>query len=202
MDKNKAVMAFILCLGIVAALTVRERPADTLFDETGTFGSSKVIDFNGQEYKVWMLAREGEIVCFGRHCKNSWSDTTTQYMVQSGSQTQTNIPLAATELTGTYRVIGDFTNKEEIRFGLSLAVNGSINSRAYVQYSLTGANWFNISRNDSTISLAGVVPITRTTSWEQLPIGTQATDVILRVMTVNGDGVADPQYRGGWIETR
>lgn len=204
MDKKKIYgigIALLLVVSFATAITVRQQTLDTIFDG-GTFGSRWDTTINGNDITVWLLAKDNEYVAFGNQVRNKFPDSTTQYMIQSGSQTQTNVAAAATELTGNYRMIADLTHKDEIRFGTSYNVNGSINTRLYVQYSIGGANWFNISRNDSVIYINGVAPQAKVTGWEQLPLGTQATDVMLRVVTVGGDGAADPQYRGVWIETR
>lgn len=204
MDKKKIYgigIALLLVISFATAFTVRQQTLDEIFDG-GTFGSRWDTVVNGNDVTVWLLAKDNEYVAFGKQVRNSFPDSTTQYMIQSGSQTQTNVAAAATELTGTYRMIADLTNKDEIRFGTSYAVNATANTRLYVQYSFTGTNWFNLSRNDSVIYVTGVPPRVKTTAWEALPLPTTASEVMLRVVTVGGDGVADPQYRGVWIETR
>jgi hypothetical protein len=195
-------LALLLVISGVTAGFLRDTSRYDLFGDSGGMGDSRNIMTPNGERKVWLLAQNDEWVYFNGRMINDWPDSTTQYMVQSGSQTQTNTPAAATELTGNYRVIGDFTDKQEFRFGTTLAVQSSTNARMYLQYSLTGANWFNVSRNDQSISLSGTTPITRVTEWEEVPPGMKVGNTILRVVTVGGDGVADPQYRGVWIEAR
>jgi hypothetical protein len=202
---NKTIM-LMLCLALVGSVTagfLRDTSRFDLFGDSGGIGDSRIINTPNGERKVWLLAQNDEWVYFNGRMVNNWPDSTTQYMVQSGSQTQTNIPAAVTELTGNYRVIGDFTDKIELRFGTTLAVQGSNNSRLYLQYSLTGAQWFNVSATDQTLSLSGVTPFSRVTEWEEVATGMRlASNPIIRVITVGGDGVADPQYRGVWIEAR
>lgn len=209
MDKFYKVMWAVFFLGIVLAATgvtagfLRDTGRADLFGDVGGMGESRFLDTPNGERKVWLLAQNDEWVYFNGRMINNWPDSTTQYMVQSGSQTQTNIPAALTELTGNYRVIGDFTDKEKLRFGTTLAVAGNTGSRLYLQYSLTGTNWFNVSATDQAVALNGAAPLTRVTEWEDAPAGLKlAPNPIIRVVTVGGDGVVDPQYRGVWIEAR
>jgi len=205
MDKKTLLLGLfaLVMIGGVTAGFLRDTGRAYLFGDIGGMGDSRVIDTPSGERKVWLLAQNDEWVYFNGRMVNNWPDSTTQYMVQSGSQTQTNIPAALTELTGTYRIIGDFTDKEQLRFGTTLAVAGNAGSRLYLQYSVTGANWFNVSATDQSIQLNGTAPITRVTTWEDVAPGMRvAQNPIIRVVTVGGDGVADPQYRGVWIEAR
>lgn len=203
MKHTLSIMAVTLALvGGVTAGFLRDTSRFDLFGDSGGMGDARFLDTPNGERKVWLLAQNDEWVYFNGRMINNWPDSTTQYMVQTGSQTQTNAPAAVTELTGTYRVIGDFTDKEQLRFGATLAVAGATTQRLYLQYSLTGANWFNVSRTDQTITTSGTTPITRVTEWEDVPTGMKIGNPIIRVVTVGGDGVADPQYRGVWIEAR
>lgn len=203
---NKKTYLIIAALVVVSGVTagfIRDADRATLFGDVGGIGDARVIDTPNGERKVWLLAQNDEWVYFNGRMINNWPDSTTQYMVQSGSQTQTNIPAALTELTGNYRTIVDFTDKEQLRFGTSLNVQGNAGSLLYLQYSVNGAQWFNVSRNDQSIQLNGTTPLTQVTEWEDVAPGMRlANKAIVRVVTIGGNGVADPQYRGVWIETR
>lgn len=164
-------------------------------DNIGQYCGIRGCVSTGQE-----IAKNGEYISFNGEWRNSWPDTTTQYMIQTGAQTFTNMPLAATELSGNYRVIGDFTEKDEMRFGLSTAVAGSVGCRAYVQYSIAGNNWFNLSKSDNSVLCNSTGAVVGT--WEDLPIVAKIASVQLRVVTFGGDGVTDPQFRGVWVEVR
>lgn len=202
----KKTLLLLLCITFVGGATagiLRDSSRFSLFNDEGGMGDCKFFMTPYGERKICLLAQNDEWLYFNGRMLNNWPDSTTQYMIQTGSQTQTNTPTTLTELTGNYRIIGDFTDKEQLRFGTSLAVAGNAGSRLYLQYSVNGANWFNVSATDQSILLNGTAPITRVTDWEDVAPGMKiANNPIIRVVTIGGDGVADPQYRGVWIETR
>jgi hypothetical protein len=58
--------------------------------------------------------------------------------------------------------------------------------------SLDGSNWTGLG---SMLPLSGNVALVRTSAWETIPAAAKVGDINVRVVTVSGDGVADPVVR-------
>lgn len=192
-------MLLLVCSSSVSAVRFVEANKNYFGDTAETGNIVSYFTLRGWTNMV-LLAQNGDHVYFNGKVRDEWPDPTAQYMIQGGANTWTNMPLAVTEMAGSYRIIGDFSNKDEVRFGTNLALAGSANSKIYVQYSLAGINWFNISKTDEFIAVNSTGP--KVTGWDDLPIPTRNGDIILRVVGVGGDGIVDPQFRGVWVEVR
>ena len=110
--------------------------------------------------------------------------------------THTNVPAALTEVAGLYRIKIDLSWMTSVRCGARVQLGVTGGGTIKVQYSLDQASWFDLC-SGVPLTAAG----TLVSAWELVPEAAKA-DVFLRVVTVGGDGVADPQTRGVYIQAR
>lgn len=108
--------------------------------------------------------------------------------------THTNVPSALAEVAGNYRIQLDLSALTWIRCGTRVQLGVANGGTIKVQYSLDESSWADLC---SGISLASTG--TKVSPWQEIPLAARA-DVFLRVVTVGGDGVADPQTRGVFVQ--
>lgn len=110
--------------------------------------------------------------------------------------THTNVPAALTEVAGVYRIRIDLSGLTWVRCGCRVQLGVVGGGTIKVQYSLNESAW---------VDLCSGVPLTAqgtlVSPWELIADAAK-TDVFLRVVTVGGDGVADPQTRGLYLQFR
>lgn len=127
------------------------------------------------------------------------------YTWSTGSNTITNIPAAVTEVqisgtTDARRMIVDLTNARKFSFVVAVGVVGNAGSKIAPQFSINGGtNWFYLSSGVASgsaptapdfLSLAALGIITG--GFQTLVTTARVTSVLLRLVTLDGDGAADP----------
>jgi len=114
----------------------------------------------------------------------------------------TNQPAGDQEWRATsYRVWADLGNVKEFRVICSVTLAGVAGSDIRVQYATSdGGAWTNLD-GASGPELALDSTGTKKSSWTTLPVGAKQ-DVILRSQCKDGDGVADPNIAGLWVQFR
>lgn len=123
----------------------------------------------------------------------------------TGSNTITNIAAAVTEVqiagtTNRLRTIMDLTNARTFDFVVGVGTVGNAGSKMAPQYSLNGGtNWFYLSSGVASgsaptaadfVSLA--VSDTVAISGQTVHVNARVASVLLRLVTLDGDGAADP----------
>jgi hypothetical protein len=108
--------------------------------------------------------------------------------------TWTNMPVALTELAGVtrYRTRVDLTNVTQARITVVVMVAGATNARLAVQYSTDQVTWNYLDGSSGpfvNINSTGL----QVSSWVNITAGARG-DVYLRIVGLNGDGAADPQF--------
>lgn len=110
--------------------------------------------------------------------------------------THTNVPAALTEVAGLYRIRIDLSGLTWVRCGCRVQIGVAGGGTIKVQYSLNESAWVDLC-SGVALTTAG----TLASAWELIPEAAR-TEVFLRVVTVGGDGVADPQTRGVYTQFR
>jgi len=109
--------------------------------------------------------------------------------------TWTNMPAAETELPTSprYRTKVDLTNYRQARMVVNVLTAGATTpAKLLVQYSTDETTWYYLDGSSGpsvNIDATGV----KVGSWVNLTSGAKA-DVFLRIVGIDGDGVADPQF--------
>jgi hypothetical protein len=111
-----------------------------------------------------------------------------------GSPSWTNQPAALTELFGTTigRLKANLTASAQVRLLANVAQAGAATAALRVQYSTDQASWNSLDGSTGpavNINTTGL----KVSSWVDLVAGANA-DVFLRVVGINGDGTADPDF--------
>ncbi len=112
------------------------------------------------------------------------------YLPGTTSLTLTDMPAALAERIPEARHRVDLTNANQVRMTARVRVVGSANAEIRMQWSADETNWFYFDGVDGpkiNISTLG----SKTSLWVNLVAGAKA-DVLIRFVTINGDGVADP----------
>jgi len=119
--------------------------------------------------------------------------------ISTGGTIWTNMPSALTEFLGSvnYRQKIDLThydNEAKCRLVGNVLVGGTNNAKIRVQYSVdNGANWNYFEANGlpqlTGLNTTGI----KVSEWVLLP-ETAKTDVLLRVVGLDGNGTADPSF--------
>lgn len=123
----------------------------------------------------------------------SSSPETVTFHAPPGAQVWTNIPAAATEFRGLslHRAQADLAGMGQFRIYANLVAVGNATAELRLQYSTDGATWLDAASSASGVNIsAGGL---RTSAWLALAAGAKG-DVQLRIVGVNGDGVADPSF--------
>lgn len=104
-----------------------------------------------------------------------------------------NIPTAETEFPYS-RMSIDLTGRTQARLSATLQLGGTSSSELKVQYSADGGStWSALDGTDApklSIGTAGF----KLSAWANIAAAAKA-DVLLRLVTVGGDGAADPNFR-------
>lgn len=106
-----------------------------------------------------------------------------------------NQPAAETEFLGAtrHRIKMDLTNYTQARLIVNVATAGAATpAKIRAQYSTDETTWYyldNASEPSVNIDTTG----TKVSNWIGLAAGAKA-DVFLRIVGIDGDGVADPQF--------
>jgi len=116
------------------------------------------------------------------------------FFAQQANYQWTNMPAALTEIfaLANRRTQMVLTNATQARVTVTIMAAGSANAEIRAQYSTDLVTWFyldGVSGPGANISAVGV----RVSGWVNLAAGAQA-DVYLRLIGINGSGVADPQF--------
>ena len=110
----------------------------------------------------------------------------------------TNMPAALAEflVTNSYRTKADLTNATQCRVIANLtAVGGSATAEIRIQYSLDGTTFLDLGTFANTpAAVIGTTTGLKVGSWATIAAGAKA-DVFLRVMGINGNGAADPNFQ-------
>lgn len=106
----------------------------------------------------------------------------------------TNMPAALTELRGVtfYRTRYDMTQVTQARIVAFVSTVGSANAQLRVQYSTDASTWAYLDGSAGpavAINAAGTIA----GAWVTLAAAARV-DAFLRIIGINGDGVADPVF--------
>ena len=101
-----------------------------------------------------------------------------------------NMPAALTEYKGLtiFRTKVDFTNAASSRLVVRQGVAGATNAKLKVQYATDESTWV-----DLCLVAVGAGVGTKAGSWTAVPSGAKG-DVFLRLVGIDGDGTADPEF--------
>lgn len=109
----------------------------------------------------------------------------------SSSSTWTNMPAAETEFladTGYHRSFFPFQNVNQIKMVIArVGGAGAAGAKIKLQYSLDNITFVDLISLD--VATTGV----KSSSWTNVPMVAR-TDVYLRLVGIDGDGVADPTF--------
>ena len=119
-----------------------------------------------------------------------------------GNPPWTNQPAALTELFGltTGRTRADLTVSSQVRIEVNVAQAGTASAAIRMQYSTDQASWNYLDGGTGpsvTVNTTGL----KVSPWVNLAAGAKA-DVYLRVVGINGDGVADPSFGDITLQVR
>jgi len=122
-----------------------------------------------------------------------------QSITMTGGGTLTNMPAAVTEFDNLtyYRKQFDLTNATQARIVANQAVTGSTSAKLRAQYSTDQSSWSFLDGSSGPSVGINAANTVRTSSWVNLASGAKA-DVYLRLVTQDGDAVADPSF--GFID--
>lgn len=116
------------------------------------------------------------------------------------------MPAALTEFlnNANFRNQADLANVTQVRMKAALTVIGSgVTTELRAQYSSNGgANWSDLgaSANTPAVVIGNTVGL-KVGTWVNVAAGAKA-DVLLRVMGINGNGTADPNFNKVVLEFR
>ncbi len=108
--------------------------------------------------------------------------------------TFTNLGSGVTDPGGRVRTIVDLRQATFVRHLVSIQTGGSAGSEARLQYTTDGGTtWVNLDDLDGlAVSIASTVGIVRVSPWRAPSPGAKIDDVVIRMICLGGDGVADP----------
>jgi hypothetical protein len=126
----------------------------------------------------------------------------------AGSSTWTDMPAGLTEfLVGTSgvvnaanRVLYDLTDATQVRLQVNVEAAGSTNAELRLQYSTDQVSWnyiSGVSGLGQNISSTGL----KVSSWSTIAAGAKG-DVYLRLVGINGDASADPDFGAIQLQVR
>lgn len=114
------------------------------------------------------------------------------------TSTHTNIAAALTEVnSATQRMFVDLTNRTQAKLSGFVLVTSNAGCKMHVQYALIAdqTTWADLIVKASGLALDTVsATVCQVTSWVTIPAAA-AAPVIVKLMSVDGDGAADPQTR-------
>lgn len=179
--------------------------SDFLLSLKGTNG-----DPGKSAYQIWLeLGNTGSPQDFINSLKGPKGDAGTggtggggyQYISLFGApagQNLTNIQAAEVDFLGTYMPL-DLTGKTQARLSAHLVVNGG-SAEFRVKYTLDrGATWQYL--DGATGPAVNMVSGLNVSAWVNL-VAAAKTDVQIKLITINGDGVLDPNVRRIGLEVR
>ncbi|MGB9677888.1 MAG: hypothetical protein ACPLZ9_04645, partial [Candidatus Ratteibacteria bacterium] len=113
----------------------------------------------------------------------------------------TNMPATLTEFAGgRYRIYYDLTNFTQARLVGTVIVAGAANAQIRVQYSTDQTNWYYLDGTSGPYVSIGTTGY-KISSWVNIASGAK-TNVYLRLVGINGDGTADPQFNSFRLQLR
>ena len=127
-----------------------------------------------------------------------------EYAFAAGLETWTNMPAAETQFLNTpIRLQVDLTRASEFRFGIS-RMAGAVTAGAdcRVQYATTQTGTYaNLDgATGPEVDVSGTAEL-KSSAWTAVT-GAAKSDVYLRIMCKQGNGVDDPQFRNAYIQVR
>jgi hypothetical protein len=127
-----------------------------------------------------------------------------EYTFVAGLDTWTNMPAAETQFLNTpIRLQVDLTRASEFRVGISrMAGVVTAGADCRVQYAATQAGVYaNLDGGTGPeVDISGVAEL-KSSAWTAIA-GAAKSDVYLRIMCKQGNGVDDPQFRKAYIQVR
>ncbi len=115
----------------------------------------------------------------------------------SAANVVTNLPAALTEFVNgpqRARIIYDTSNVNECRIAISQVAAGSTGTEIRFQYSTDGGTNWAYFDGTSGPRVNGATVGVKVGAWVPLTAEAKAVDVLIRTVTIGGDGVADPSY--------
>lgn len=109
--------------------------------------------------------------------------------------TWSDMPEALTEFQGNTcnRAYTNLVDARLARLIANIETAGSTNAKLRVQYSLNGTTWYYLDNTNSKPSVAINTTGVKVSGWCVLDSGAR-DDVYLRIVGIDGDGVADPAF--------
>lgn len=114
--------------------------------------------------------------------------------LHAATSTMTNLPAALGEFfANRHRARLDLRYVTEVRLALNVSIVGNVGSEFRIQYSLdNGTTWAYIDGTSGPA--APIQPIgVRSGAWVAVAAAAKVDDLLIRPVTIGGDGVADPQ---------
>jgi parallel beta-helix repeat protein len=124
-------------------------------------------------------------------------------MSTATAATWTDMPAALTEFLGVtrHRVSYDLRRALQVRLMVNVATAGAADAKLRAQYSKDGgATWSYLDGATGPEVAIGTTGL-KVSSWAYLPTGAMA-EVLLRVVGLDGDGVADPAFNNLILQFR
>jgi hypothetical protein len=119
--------------------------------------------------------------------------------------TLTNMAAALTEFASSpnsSRTAADLTNASEMRIVVGVtSTPGSASAQMRVQYSTDETTWNYVDGASGPAASIATASVTSRGSWVTIDAGAKA-DVYLRIISINGDGAADPNLRSVQVQVR
>jgi len=114
----------------------------------------------------------------------------------------TNMPAALTEIFGSpnYRIYYDLSNFTHARLVGYVVTAGAANAQLRVQYSTDGTNWDYLDGVRGPYIGIGTTGY-KISDWVKITSSAK-TNVYLRIVGINGDGVADPRFNSLRLQLR
>lgn len=108
----------------------------------------------------------------------------------------TNMPAAETELVGSSydRKRVNLTGAVQYRIVINQAVAGYAGADLNAEYSINGTNWYNLDTGGTGECDVGTGTGVKVGAWTNIVVGAK-TEVWLRLVGKQGDGIADPAWR-------
>lgn len=117
--------------------------------------------------------------------------------IGSSAYTWNNMPAALTEINSTpaWRLYQDLTNFTQVRMQVFVYGTGSANAKIRLQYSTdNGSTWSYMDDvSGPSVSIYVTSQKLQVSDWVNLATGAKR-EVLLRIVGIDGDGVADPSF--------
>ena len=173
--------------GVLLVLDTKNTAGDPTGINGGSYYNSNTNKFRCFQNSIWQDCLPA-----------SYTDVT----FAADQDTWTNMPAADTEYFGTRtRNWIDLTNAREFRLVAGMAVAGVAGADCRVQYATSDAGpWTNFDGGAGPELVIDTIA-TQKSAWSTIVAGGRS-EVVVRIMCKDGNGVVDPQFRGVHVQLR